>query len=174
MNDVILVDEHDNQIGTGEKMSVHEQGLLHRAFSVFLLGAIEGRPHVLLQQRAASKYHCPMLWTNTCCSHPRPHETVFAAATRRLNEELGINQAIELKSVGSFVYRAEFDNGLVEHEYDHVLVGNIELDIPLKLNKDEVAAVRFADLKQLQLRVADSPEFTPWYPQAAELVLDSL
>src|SRR5689334_15327319 len=118
---VILVDENDNPIGSAEKLAAHEQGgQRHRAFSVFIFRKRD-ELEVLLQQRASHKYHCPDLWTNTCCSHPQPGETITQAGERRLQEEMGI--ATPLTWVGKFHYIAHFDNGLSENEIDHVLVG---------------------------------------------------
>jgi isopentenyl-diphosphate delta-isomerase len=115
---VILVDEQDNPIGTAEKMEAHQNGgKLHRAFSVLVFN---DKGETMLQRRAASKYHCPTLRTNTCCSHPRPDEITLAAATRRLQEEMGFVCPLEEKF--TFLYRAEFSNGLTEHEFDHVFV----------------------------------------------------
>jgi isopentenyl-diphosphate delta-isomerase len=120
---VILVDPTDQPVGRMEKMEAHEKGILHRAFSVFLFNE---KGETLLQQRASTKYHSPLLWTNTCCSHQRDGESNAQAASRRLREELGIELAPDrLNDVFSFVYRAEFDNGLTEHELDHVLVGSL-------------------------------------------------
>ena len=116
---VILVDSNDNMIGSMEKYEAHEKGLLHRAFSVFLFN---DQDELLLQQRALSKYHCGGLWTNSCCSHQRLGETNVEAAKRRLMEELGIT-AMDLQDTFSFVYKAQFDNGLTEHEFDYVLFG---------------------------------------------------
>src|SRR6187200_1451519 len=113
--DVILVTALDEEIGVMEKMEAHQKGLLHRAFSVFIFDR-EGK--MLLQQRAAQKYHGGLLWTNACCSHPYPHEDVKDAAKRRLAEELGFS--IELKKIFAFTYKAEVENDLIEHEYDHV------------------------------------------------------
>src|SRR4051812_39251181 len=122
-NEIVLVDEQDRPLGTCAKMAAHVNGgRLHRAFSVFLFDA-QGR--MLLQQRAMTKYHFSGLWTNACCSHPRPGEAVIVAARRRVREELGVD--VELKVVLSFVYRAEDPrSGLTEHEYDHVLVGRLD------------------------------------------------
>ena len=130
--DIILVNEEDVQVGTMEKMEVHERGLLHRAFSVFIFNKAG---EMLLQQRALSKYHSGGLWTNACCSHPRPGEKTEDAAARRLFEELGFGT--ELRFAFSFTYKAAFDNGLTEHEFDHVFVGHF--DGPLRPDPKEVA-----------------------------------
>ena len=118
MNEVILVDENDVEIGQMEKMAAHREALLHRAFSVFIFNR---KGEMLLQQRASSKYHSPDLWTNACCSHPMPGETTEQAAHRRLKEELGFDT--ELEHLFHFIYKTPFDNGLTEHELDHVFVG---------------------------------------------------
>ncbi|MBN1820393.1 MAG: isopentenyl-diphosphate Delta-isomerase, partial [Prolixibacteraceae bacterium] len=112
---VICVDENDNPIGEMEKMEAHEKAVLHRAFSVFIFNS---KKELLLQQRSAGKYHSALLWTNTCCSHPVPGELTENAAKRRLKEEMGMNA--ELKFLFKFQYKAPFDNGLTEHEIDHV------------------------------------------------------
>ena len=134
---VILVDENDNKLGLMEKLKAHEKGVLHRAFSVFLLNKSN---ELLLQKRAFSKYHSPGLWTNTCCSHPRDNETVIEAANRRLVEEMGISSSI--KPLLSFIYKAEFDNGLIEHELDHVVIGNfngsLSVDSLLTIKSDGI------------------------------------
>jgi isopentenyl-diphosphate delta-isomerase len=118
---LVLVDENDREIGTGEKLSVHRSGALHRAFSVFIFDA-EGR--LILQRRARAKYHSAGLWSNTCCGHPRPGESVAVAAQRRLREEMGFDTP--LTRVFSFVYRAALDQGLTEHELDHVFTGSFD------------------------------------------------
>ena len=115
---VILVDPNDNPIGTMNKMEAHEKAVLHRAFSVFILN---DKNEVMLQQRAAHKYHSPLLWTNTCCSHQRVGETNIEAGKRRLFEEMGFTA--KLKELFHFIYKAPFDNGLTEHELDHVMIG---------------------------------------------------
>lgn len=115
---VILVDEQDNPIGLMGKMEAHQKAVLHRAFSVFILN---DKGELMLQQRAAEKYHSPNLWTNTCCSHPREGETTIEAGKRRLQEEMGF--VTELTDVQTFIYKAPFDNGLTEHELDHILIG---------------------------------------------------
>lgn len=115
---VILVDRRDRAIGTAPKLKPHQTGALHRAFSVFIFNS---RGELMLQKRAKAKYHSGGLWTNTCCSHPRPGETVLQAARRRLKEEMGF--AVPLREAFHFIYRVKFSNGLIEHEYDHVLIG---------------------------------------------------
>ena len=115
MEEVILVDEHDREIGSGEKLQIHQEGKLHRAFSVLVFN---WKQELLLQKRKETKYHSGGLWTNTCCSHPRPGELTLEAAQRRLHEEMGLT--CPLREVENFIYRAEFENGLIEHEYDHL------------------------------------------------------
>lgn len=154
---VILVDENDRPIGLMEKMEAHEKGLLHRAFSVFVLN---GKNEVMLQQRAAHKYHSPLLWTNTCCSHQREGESNLAAGRRRLREEMGFE--VELQELFHFIYKAPFDNGLTEHELDHVLIGRYE-QAP-KLNPDEVADWRWASIADIRREMDEHPEyFTVWF-----------
>jgi isopentenyl-diphosphate delta-isomerase len=154
---VILVNEKDEPTGTIGKLEAHQRGLLHRAFSVFLFDT-KGR--MLLQQRAAGKYHGGGLWSNTCCSHPFPGEAIGDAARRRLQEELGINTAVE--PVFAFTYRAEVENGLIEHEFDHVFAGTWEGDFAL--NPEEVAAVRYVTANELEEELKMHPEhFTQWF-----------
>jgi isopentenyl-diphosphate delta-isomerase len=137
--DVILVNENDEPIGTMGKMEVHEKALLHRAFSVFIFN-IKGE--MLLQQRAADKYHSPGLWTNTCCSHPRPGEDTHAAALKRLQEEMGFTTPIE--KAFHFIYKAPFDNELTEHEFDHVFFGYC--DQQPYINLEEVESYLWMDV----------------------------
>ncbi len=120
-HDLILVDERDRPIGVADKMTPHRTGALHRAFSVFVFNA---RGELMLQKRAQGKYHSGGLWANTCCSHPRPGETVLRAGRRRLKDEMGFT--VPLREVFQFTYRTKFSNGLIEHEYDHVLVGRFD------------------------------------------------
>jgi isopentenyl-diphosphate delta-isomerase type 1 len=161
---VILVDEHDRETGYAEKLSAHQQNLLHRAFSVFILREC-GQLELLLQQRASGKYHSPGLWTNTCCSHPRPGESVTSAANRRLREELGV--VASLKQVGRFQYNAHFPNGLSENEIDHVLVGTIPAQTPIIPDFEEVQAYRWVSITALQQELAQFPQhFTPWLSKA--------
>jgi isopentenyl-diphosphate Delta-isomerase len=160
---VILVDEDDNPLGTAEKLAAHRNSLCHRAFSVFIY---RNAPEieVLLQQRASHKYHSAGLWTNTCCSHPRPGEDVLEAGQRRLEEEMGIKTM--LNWVGRFHYIAHFDNGLTENEVDHVLIGTLTTP-EFQVNPDEVQAYRWISFRLLQEELARAPQqFTPWLKQA--------
>lgn len=161
---IVLVDKDDRETGTAEKLAAHEKNLLHRAFSVFIFRD-QPQPELLLQQRAAGKYHCPGLWTNTCCSHPRPGEDVVAAGERRLKEEFGI--AASLKNLGWFHYNAHFDNGLSENEIDHVLIGKIGADVNPAPNPEEIQAFRWVTISELEKEIDAHPErFTPWLHRA--------
>ena len=154
---VILVDKDDNELGLMEKLEVHQKGLLHRAFSVFLLNDSN---QLLLQKRALDKYHSPGLWTNTCCSHPRKNEKTIDAAHRRLFEEMGIKS--ELKLFTSFIYKAEFDNGLIEHEFDHVIVGSF-VGNPV-INQLEVCDWKWEDLDLIKENLKTYPnDYTEWF-----------
>jgi isopentenyl-diphosphate delta-isomerase len=154
---VILVNEHDKEIGLMEKQEAHIKGLLHRAFSVMVFN---GKGEMLLQQRALSKYHSGGLWTNTCCSHPRQGETTEQAAHRRLQEEMGFD--CELKLHQTFIYKAPFENGLTEHELDHVFVG-IYNQNP-HINLDEVNDFHWISLSELDQQLRNQPEkFTVWF-----------
>ncbi len=168
MPDVILVDQADRPVGRMEKQEAHRKGLLHRAFSVFLLDGSK----LLIQRRALDKYHCGGLWSNPCCSHPAPGEPVLLAAERRLDEELGIKNA-RLRELDTFLYRAAFPNGLAEHELDHVLLG--EYSGPVRPDPMEIAQVRWIDLEELQRDLQAFPQwYTPWFPPALTLVLRHL
>ena len=154
---VILVDKNDNQIGLMPKMEAHEKALLHRAFSVF---TFNDKGELLLQQRAADKYHSPLLWTNTCCSHQRNGETNLEAGKRRLQEEMGFT--CELEEVFSFIYKAPFDNGLTEHELDHVMVGKYN-ENP-NINKEEVESFKWMTLEAVRIDMENNPEiYTAWF-----------
>lgn len=157
LTQVILVDVNDRQTGIMEKMQAHELGLLHRAFSVFIFNS---KGEMLLQQRAISKYHSGGLWTNACCSHPFPDEETIAAAGRRLKEELGFETAVD--KVFDFVYQADFDNGLIEHEFDHVFVG--EYEGAIDFNKEEVMDVCYMDVYSVHHSLQTHPEhYTAWF-----------
>ena len=165
---VILVDSNDRMIGSMEKYEAHEKGLLHRAFSVFLFN---DQDELLLQQRALSKYHCGGLWTNSCCSHQRLGETNVEAAKRRLMEELGIT-AMDLQDTFSFVYKAKFDNGLTEHEFDYVLFGKFN-GTP-EFNEEEVAETKYLNRQEIQDAIQQAPQqFTPWFKLIYERAFDT-
>lgn len=153
---VILVDEHDTQIGLMNKMEAHEKGALHRAFSIFVFNS---KGEFLIQQRALSKYHSGGEWANTCCSHQRNGESTLAAAHRRLVEEMGFD--VDLKEVFNFTYKKAFGNGLTEHELDHVLFGEFEGNpVP---NPDEVANWKYITLEDLKAEIEANPEqYTIW------------
>ena len=154
---VILVDENDVQIGLMPKMEAHEKALLHRAFSVFVFNE---KNELMLQQRALDKYHSPGLWTNTCCSHQREGESNIDAGKRRLFEEMGF--VTELKETTSFIYKAPFDNGLTEHELDHILVGSYN-DAPVP-NESEVGGWKWMALEDVKNDVIEQPElYTEWF-----------
>ena len=166
---VILVDGRDNEIGKEEKLAAHQKGLLHRAFSVFLYRNSPDGIQILLQQRESHKYHCGGLWANTCCSHPRHGENITDAGVRRLKEEMGIDLSSLLTDVGSFTYKAVFDNGLTEHEVDHVLVAPFDAD-DISFNPEEVESVRWITLEELDRAfIENAGQFTPWFKPALTL-----
>ena len=152
-----MVDEQDVQTGTMEKMEVHQKALLHRAFSVFIFN---DKGEMLLHKRADKKYHSGGLWTNACCSHPRPGEETLAAAQIRLYEEMGFNT--ELKKAFDFIYKAPFDNGLTEHEFDHVYIGNYNGDITP--NAEEVSDYCFKSIEEVKNSIKTHPhKYTEWF-----------
>jgi len=154
---VILVNEKDEQIGLMPKMEAHEKAVLHRAFSVFVFN---DQNQLMLQQRAAEKYHSPLLWANTCCSHQRDGESNLKAGKRRLQEEMGF--VCELEEKTSFIYKAPFDNGLTEHELDHILVGYYN-ENP-KLNREEVEDFKWMTVEEVKTDMALNPEiYTEWF-----------
>lgn len=167
MEKIILVDEYDNELGVMEKLMVHVRGLRHRAFSIFIFRKIGGHFELLLQKRHPDKYHCGGLWSNTCCGHPRLNENIFTAGRRRLFEEMGLD--IELESAGVFSYIANFSNGLIENEIDHVLVGfynNQDINIDLK----EVCNYSWMNLTSLMGSLLDDMEsYTPWFRQSFDI-----
>ena len=154
---VVLVDRKDNPMGLMPKLEAHEKGVLHRAFSVFILNQ---KGQLMLQRRALDKYHSPGLWTNTCCSHPRESEGNIEAGVRRLKEEMGFTTP--LKPMFSFIYKSKFDNGLTEHEFDHVLLGYYDKQ-PL-INTIEVSEWKWMSLDKIILEIKNKPEdFTVWF-----------
>ena len=155
--EVILVNEFDEQIGLMPKLEAHEKAVLHRAFSVFILNE---NNEIMLQQRAHQKYHSPLLWTNTCCSHQRNGETNIEAGSRRLFEEMGFK--VELKELFHFIYKAPFDNGLTEYEFDHVFVGNYDGDIfP---DAEEVSDYCYKSVEEIKNSIQTHPQkYTEWF-----------
>ena len=154
---VILVNELDEQIGLMPKMEAHEKAVLHRAFSVFVFN---DKDEMMLQQRASHKYHSPDLWTNTCCSHQRDGETNIEAGKRRLQEEMGFTT--DLKETISFIYKAPFDNGLTEHELDHVLLGHYN-SVP-NINPEEVKAYKWMKTEDVKNDIKLNPDdYTAWF-----------
>jgi len=165
---VILVDERDTAVGIMEKMEVHQKALLHRAFSVFIFN---DKGEMLLQKRAEKKYHSGGLWTNACCSHPQPGEDTMESANKRLREEMGFNTA--LHKAFTFVYKAPFENGLTEHEYDHVFVGSFNGLI--KPNPAEVEDYCYQSLDELKQSLQTHPHhFTAWFKIALPKLEDYL
>jgi isopentenyl-diphosphate delta-isomerase len=155
--EVILVTTQDEAIGVMEKMEAHQKGLLHRAFSVFVF---DKKGRMLLQQRAAQKYHGGLLWTNACCSHPFPNEKTEDAAERRVHEELGFT--LPLKKIFDFTYKAAVENDLIEHEYDHVFAGEYEGEI--RPNSEEVAAYAYHSMGEIRYLLEEQPlSFTTWF-----------
>jgi isopentenyl-diphosphate delta-isomerase len=154
---VILVDTNDNQIGLMPKMEAHKKAVLHRAFSVFIFN---DNDELMLQQRASEKYHSPLEWTNTCCSHQRDGETSLEAGKRRLQEEMGFE--CELEEVFTFIYKAPFENGLTEHELDHVMIG--KYNGSPTINKEEVEAYKWMALEEVKVELELQPEiYTVWF-----------
>ncbi len=154
---VILVNHKDEQIGLMPKLEAHEKAVLHRAFSVFVLN---NKNEIMLQQRASHKYHSPMLWTNTCCSHQRDGETNIQAGTRRLEEEMGF--VTEIKELFHFIYKAPFDNGLTEHELDHVMIGYYNQDPTI--NPEEVASWKWMTIEDVKSdMIKNSNIYTVWF-----------
>ncbi len=160
LTQVILVDVNDRQTGAMEKMEAHEKGMLHRAFSIFIFNT---KGEMLLQQRALNKYHSGGLWTNACCSHPLPEEATDTAARRRLKEELGFETPIE--KIFDFVYTVDFENGLTEHEFDHVFAGEYEGNIDF--NKGEVMDFCYKEVMEIHQNLQTQPQkYTAWFQLA--------
>ena len=156
-NNVILVNANDQKVGLMPKLEAHVRGILHRAFSVLIFNK---KGELLIQQRALNKYHTPGLWSNTCCSHQIDGETNILAGKRRLSEEMGFE--VELFNFDSFIYNAYFENGLIEHEFDHILLGVFQ-DSP-SINKNEVNDYKWITLDKLQMEINTTPEiYTIWF-----------
>lgn len=162
---VILVDQKDREIGIEEKIKAHKDGKLHRAFSIFIFN---NKGELLLQKRVKNKYHSGGLWTNTCCSHPKPGESLKHAAHRRLMEEMGFD--CEIKEIFSFIYKVRFENGLIENEYDHVFVGIF--DGKPKPNPNEVEEWKWVGLEELKMDIKKNPEkYTYWLRIALDRIV---
>lgn len=165
---VILVNDTDEIIGVEEKIKAHLTGALHRAFSIFVFNSTG---QLLLQKRTSTKYHSKGLWSNTCCGHPRPSESIEDASRRRLLEEMGFD--CELSQRFNFIYRADLDNDLVEHEYDHVLVGNFD-GTPLP-SREEVDDWRWVDITPLKQDMKENPEnYTYWFRISLDVLMAQL
>ena len=166
---LLVVDKNDQAIGTCPKLEAHQKGLLHRAYSVFVFRK-QPKLQLLLQQRHCDKYHCGSLWTNTCCSHPSQDSKLIESAQARLEYEMGFS--VSLNRAGSFTYRAEFDNGLIEHEYDHVLVGWYQ-DQHIHPHPEEVQDYQWLCEDAIKQALAAKPEsYTPWFKQAYAIALN--
>jgi isopentenyl-diphosphate delta-isomerase len=170
--EVILVNERDEPTGTSEKMEAHQKALLHRAFSIFIFN---GKGEMLLQKRASGKYHSPDLWTNACCSHPRPGEAVEEAAHRRLMEEMGFDTT--LRKIFDFIYRTDFENGLTEYEFDHVYAGNYD-GSGLNPDKQEVIDYCFRSVEDIRNDMDSFPDkYSSWFriafPKVNEWTVDN-
>lgn len=169
-NDMLmLVDGLDRETGSATKLQAHVEGVLHRAFSVVLMRDGETGPEILLAKRSMLKYHSGGLWANSCCSHPRVGEDVIEAAYRRVPEEIGC-EALDLREACAFVYHAEFDNGLIEHEFDHVVIGRCTDNVDP--NPAEASEVRWVSFDELAIELADEPQkFAVWAPIALTLAM---
>lgn len=164
MEEIILVDSSDRQVGTGEKMDVHRQGRLHRAFSIYVFNS---KGQLMLQKRHSAKYHSGGLWTNTCCSHPRNGELLRDAAHRRLKDEMGFD--CELREAFSFIYQVPLDKGLTEHEYLHVFIG--QYDGEPVINPEEAEGWKWIAFSELQRDMKENPQnYTKWF----QLTIDRL
>ena len=162
MEKVILVNKKDEKVGIEEKIKAHKEGKLHRSFSIFIFNS---KGELLIQQRAKSKYHSALLWSNTCCSHPRPNEKLIEAAKRRLKEEMGVET--DLKEIFSFIYRAK-SGEWIEHEFDHVFLG--KFDGNPKPNKKEVKDWKWINLEELKKDMKKSPKkYTFWFKKIVNL-----
>jgi isopentenyl-diphosphate delta-isomerase len=162
---IILVDKDDQEIGNGEKMAVHKQGQLHRAFSVFIFN---NKNKLMLQKRAANKYHSPNLWSNTCCSHPYPGEETLLGAERRLTEEMGFS--CDLQEIFDFCYKIKFENGLNENEYDHVFIG--KYNGKPELNLKEASDWKLVKLDDLKQDLGKNPKkYTHWLKLCLDKVI---
>jgi len=168
MDEVILVDENDNEIGVMEKLEVHQRGKLHRAFSILVFNS---SGELMLQKRARTKYHSGGLWTNTCCSHPKPGEKIQDAVRRQLRHEMGIE--VDPKFFFKFRYRTALDNNLIENEFDHVFTGMYD-GVP-KLNRTEAEDWKFEGIPKLKQWMKKNPDqFTVWFRSIVDLLPENI
>jgi isopentenyl-diphosphate delta-isomerase len=177
-NKVILVDKEDNELGLADKQHAHINGLLHRAFSIFIIRESQGDLELLLQQRALTKYHCAGLWSNTCCSHPQPKENLKLSALARLNEELGLKLE-DITWVGVHCYKATLSNDLIEHEFDHLFVKVLSEkqvnQLNFSPNPDEVHDVAWVNIKTIKQELTRIPsKYTPWFADTFKQILKYL
>ncbi len=162
MEHVILVDKNDKELGTEERIKAHREGKLHRAFSIFVFNS---KGELLMQRRAANKYHTAGLWSNTCCSHPQPGEPIEKAVHRKLKQEMGFDCMLEKKF--SFIYKVNFENGLWEHEFDHVYIG--QFDGRPNPNPEEADEWKWINIDELKKDIKKHPgRYTPWFRIAIE------
>lgn len=155
---IILVDKNDREIGVGEKIQIHREGKLHRAFSIIIFST--DKKKMLLQQRAKTKYHCGGLWSNACCGHPRSHEILKQATKRRLGEEMGMK--CQMQELFSFIYKSKLDHELSEYEFDHVFIGHTDKN-PI-INSEEADDYKWTSLRKLKVDIRDHPRiYTPWF-----------
>lgn len=160
---VVVVDKFGNPIGTEDKLDAHRMGFRHLAFSVMLYRFRNDELEFLMQKRAANKYHSGGLWSNTCCSHPRPDEDIIHASKRRLEEELGIRDTLSLSDIGTISYLAKFDNGLTENELDHIVIGQCS-DVTLEINPREAEACEWQSLSSIERSMSTQPQaYTAWF-----------
>ncbi len=162
---VQLVDTDGKCIGYSDKLRAHQSGQLHLAFSVLIFRVINNEVEFLLQKRALDKYHSGGLWTNTCCSHPMPKEKIEDAAQRRLLEEIGFASALDFVRLKPFIYFSKLDKNMIEHEYDHILLGRAQ-SARLAINPDEVSQTKWWNTRKIEIHLKDSPSmFTVWFPE---------
>lgn len=165
--EIILVDEKDREIGVGEKLKIHQEGKLHRSFSIFIFNS---KDQMLLQKRAKTKYHSPSLWSNACCSHPKPNKELLDEAKRRLKEEMRF--ACDLKESFSFVYKVKVED-LIEYEFDHVFLG--KFDGSPRPDKVEVGDWKWVTFREVKKDVEENPEnYTPWFKILLDKVYDKV
>jgi isopentenyl-diphosphate delta-isomerase type 1 len=169
MSKIILVNEKDEVIGECDKLEAHQKGLLHRAFSIFIYRVYQDSIELLLQKRHPEKYHSGGLWTNTCCSHPYPHENIKEAAIRRLREEVGITA--NLKEIGIFYYCKPVGNNLIENEMDHVFMGEIHPPAEIQFNPEEISEIKWIEINQLKKDIQENSKlYTVWLEEALSFI----